>query len=73
MNKPRHGPLAHLALASRTTEGMAIATVVLQALPYHPSLILRGEGNNQALLDSFRSAMGFNLPISSFGVIKQSE
>ena len=73
MTKPRHSPLAHLALANQTTESMTSAAVVLQALPYHPSLILRGEGDNQALLDSFRSAMGFNLPISSFGVIKQSE
>ena len=73
MTKPRHEPLAHLALASQTAEDTTNAAVVLQALPYHPSLHLRGEANDQALLEGFRSTMGFDLPISPFGVIKQSE
>ena len=73
MTKPRHEPLAHLALASQTTADMTNAAVGLQALPYHPSLLLRGEGDDQALLDSFHSTMGFALPISPFRVIQQSE
>ena len=42
MTQPRHEPLAHLALAGRATGNAESAAVVLRALPYHPSLILRG-------------------------------
>jgi len=73
MTKPRQEPLAHLALGSQTTEDMTSAAVVLQALPYHPSLILRGETDDQSFLGGFRLAMGFDLPISPFCVVNHRE
>ncbi len=73
MTQPRHEPLAHLALAGRATGNAASAAVVLRALPYHPSLILRGESDDPAFLESFLGAMGFGLPIAPFGITNQND
>jgi sarcosine oxidase subunit gamma len=59
----RHEPLAHLALAAGQgqpdDDGIA-----LQALPYQPSFILRGESDDAAFLEAFRGGLGFNLPLA---------
>jgi len=73
MTQPRHEPLAHLALAGRATGNAETAEVVLRALPYHPSLILRGETDDPAFLKSFLGAMGFGLPVAPFGITNHND
>ena len=73
MTQPRHEPLAHLALAAGTTGNADSVAVVLRALPYHPSLILRGESDDPAFLEGFLGAMGFGLPTAPFAVNNQND
>ena len=73
MTQPRHEPLDHLALAGRATGNAESAAVVLRALPYHPSLILRGESDDPAFLEGFLGATGFGLPIAPFGITNQND
>ncbi len=63
MNQPRHEPLAHLALAAQG-KGPEDAAVVLRALPYQPSLILRGESDDEVFLEAARTGLGFDLPLA---------
>ena len=62
-HEPRHEPLAHLALAAQEN-GPEDAAVMLHALPYQPSLILRGESDDVAFLEAFRGGIGFDLPLA---------
>lgn len=64
MNQPRHHPLAHLALAAGGAEPVEDAGVALTALPYRPSLILRGESGDEAFTAACRAALGFDLPLA---------
>jgi len=62
---PRHGALSHLALqagAGVVTDG---ADVTMTALPYRPSLILRGESDDLVFLNTCRAALSFDLPLAA--------
>ncbi|MDA1101159.1 MAG: sarcosine oxidase subunit gamma [Proteobacteria bacterium] len=63
MTSLRHQPLAHLALAARREPPVADAGVTLRALPYRPSIILRGESGDAGFVAAFRAGMGFELPL----------
>ncbi len=63
MTGPRHQPLAHLALLAGGHSD-ADAAVTLRALPYCPSLILRGESDDVAFLEGSRAGLGFDLPLA---------
>ncbi|MFP6698507.1 MAG: sarcosine oxidase subunit gamma family protein [Alphaproteobacteria bacterium] len=79
MSQARHEPLAHLALrapisaasddaaaddATVTGDASGVAGVTMAALPYRPSLILRGESDDAAFLQGCRGALGFDLPVA---------
>ncbi len=64
MSQPRHEPLAHLALAAGPAQS-EVAGVSLQALPYRPSVILRGESGDGAFLKAARDGLGFDLPVKA--------
>ena len=69
MSQARHEPLAHLALrapnvTAASDDASPDAGVTMAALPYRPSLILRGEGNDAAFLQDCRRALGFDLPVT---------
>ena len=68
MTPSRHTPLAHLALSNPTRDDTGNAAAVLKNLPYTPCSILRGESDDLTLLEGFRKAMGFELPISPLGI-----
>ena len=58
-----HHPLAHLALSAGPDAETAGAGVVLQALPFCPSMVLRGESSDANFTEAFHAALGFDLPL----------
>ena len=64
MSGPRHEPLAHLGLLAGADIKGDAAAVALRALPYCPSLILRGESDDVAFLAGCRAGLGFELPLA---------
>ena len=64
MNQPRHEPLAHLALKAPSVDPAAEVGVTMRALPYSPSLLLRGESDDSVFLQGCRDALGFELPVA---------
>ncbi len=64
MTPPRHEPLAALTLAPGTKTPDQTAGVTLRALPYQPSVILRGDGDDAAFVAAFRAGLGFDLPLA---------
>ncbi|MDP6832276.1 MAG: sarcosine oxidase subunit gamma family protein [Alphaproteobacteria bacterium] len=64
MSQPRHEPLAHLALASAQAQPEE-AGATLQALPYRPSVILRGESGDKAFPKAAAGGLGFDLPVAA--------
>ncbi|MBT3534300.1 MAG: hypothetical protein HN478_10510 [Rhodospirillaceae bacterium] len=61
---PRHDPLGHLALAAKRNDNTDSAGVTMRALPYRPSLILRGESDDTAFLEGCRKALGIDVPLA---------
>lgn len=61
---PRHEALAHLALAAKAAATGTADGVILRALPYRPSLILRGESDDGFFQAACRAALGFDLPLA---------
>jgi sarcosine oxidase subunit gamma len=53
-----------LALQANVGIGKDGADVTMAALPYRPSLILRGESDDLAFRDACRAALGFDLPLA---------
>ncbi len=64
MNQPRHEPLAHLSLAAGQPQPED-AAVMLHTLPNQPSLILRGESDDEGFLEAARTGLGFDLPLAA--------
>ncbi len=69
----RHQPLAHLALAAAREVPRPDAGVTLRALPYQPSIILRGESSDATFVEAFRAGMGFDLPLAPNHVSSHDE
>lgn len=63
MNRPRHEPLAHLALAAGGETPAPNAGLTMRALPYRAAIILRGDGDDAAFVAAFRAGLGFDLPL----------
>jgi sarcosine oxidase subunit gamma len=71
MSGPRHEPLAHLGLLAGADIAGEAAAVTLRALPYCPSLILRGESDDAAFLAGCRAGLGFELPLAANHVTRE--
>lgn len=66
----RDHPLTGTKLAIAKISQNAGDGIILRALPFQNSIILRGESSDTNFLEAFRAALGFDLPIKPNHVIK---